>query len=92
MANYKEVISGDTIKFKFISSGDTFSPIFVDIRNGSETLVHSATMSSSGNGHYYHNYTVVNSNGFYSGKMIGYINSLAYARPEWFRIVPMEVD
>ena len=46
-------------RFKWISSGDTFSPIFVDIRDGDETLVHSATMSSSGSGHYYYNYTSV---------------------------------
>jgi len=94
MSNYKDVVAGDTIKFKWVSSGDTFSPIFVDIRDGSETLVHSATMASSGSGHYYYNYTTIDSgsDGFYSGKMVGYIDSLAYVRPEWYRITPMEVD
>ena len=92
MSGFKEVVAGSTIKLKFISSGDTFSPIYVDVRNGDETLVHSATMASSGNGHYYYSYTVPTSSGFYSARMKGYVNSLAYIKPEWFRILPMEVD
>ena len=87
-----EVVGGDTFRFKWISSGDTFSPIHVAVYDGAETLVHSATMNSSGSGHYYYNYTSITTPGYYSGKMIGYINSLSYIRPEWFRITPMEVD
>ena len=92
MPKFKEVTAGDTIKFTFISSGDTFSPIFVDIRDGNETLVNSAPMVSSGSGLYYYNYTTPSTPGYYNGKMIAYINSLAYIRPEWFRVTPMEVD
>jgi len=92
MPNYKDIIGGDTVQLTLTSSGDTFNPAFVSIYDGNETLVHSATMTDSGNGHYFHDYTSVTSDGFYSAKMVGYIGSLSYIRPEWFRITPMEVD
>lgn len=90
--SYKELIGGDTFKAKWISSGDTFNPITANIYNGNEVLVNSGAMVSSGNGHYYFNYTTVSTPGYYVCVMQGYINSLSYIRREWFRLVTMEVD
>lgn len=87
-----KTLIGDTLKFTYISSGDTFNPIWLEVRDGEETLIGSATMSSSGNGHYYHNYTFPDTPGYYVGKMIGYVNSLSYPRAKMVRLVTEEVD
>jgi len=87
-----KIIGGDTIKFTFISSGDTFSPITSMIYTGSETLINSTPMSSSGNGHYYHNYVIPNTPGYYSQKGIGWVNSLPYIRKNCFKVIKGEVD
>jgi len=91
---YTKVIAGDTIKFTAISSGDTFTSTRMNILTGSETVIASATLSSSGDGHYYYNYTIPYSGppGFYVGEMLMYVNSLSYIKKHRFKVTVGEVD
>lgn len=86
-----DVVGDDTIKFKFVSSGDTFNPITSYITNESGTVVGSAAMSDSGGGLYYHNFTMPNSPGFYVQTAQGYVNSLSYKRKVFLRVVTDKV-
>ena len=91
MAIVRTVI-GDTLEMTFVSSGVTFSPIWGAVYDGSESLVSSWTMQSSGNGHYYYNHTTATTPGFYDSRMTGYVNSAAYKRNIRFQLVEGEVD
>lgn len=92
MSNIVRTMIGDTLEMTFVSSGVTFSPIWGSVYDGSESLVSSWTMQSSGNGHYYYNYTAADSPGFYDAKMVGYVNSSPYRRSVRFELVEGEVD
>lgn len=59
------VLIGDTRKVKWISSGASATAIHFAVYNGAETLVDSATMTDSGNGHYYGWHTIPNTPGYY---------------------------
>ena len=85
-------LKGNTVDITWVSSGVTPTDIFALVYNGSETLVHSATMSSSGNGHYYNAFTIPNSRGFYSCKTTATINSNPYIRNEVIEATDSEVD
>lgn len=92
--SYEKVLVGDTIKFTAISSGDTFTAYRFNLISGSETLVNSATMVDSGNGHLYYNYTVPDSlsAGFYTAELKLWINSLSYVKKHRIKVVYGEVD
>lgn len=83
---------GDTVQVTWISSGQTASAIHCAVYNGSETLVDSATMSDSGNGHYYHYHTVPNSIGFYVAETVATIGGKPYRRRVKYKAVEGEVD
>lgn len=82
----------DTIKVTWINSGVTPTDIYCAVFTGSETLIDSATMTSSGNGHYYHNHTTVGSAGFFMAETRATINSKPYTRRQRFRVITGEAD
>ena len=86
----KKVLIGDTIKFTWINSGVSMSPTF-EVFTGSETVVNTGTFTDSGNGFYYHDYTV-NSTGYYNLKGIGIANSKPYIRQHKIKGVTGGVD
>lgn len=83
---------GDTVKLTWVNSGVTPSAISGALYNGSDTLVSSAAMTSSGNGHYYLDITVPNSLGFYVAETLATVNSLPYKNRIKFRAVRDGVD
>lgn len=88
----KKVLIGDTIRFTWVSSGANPSSIVANVFDKNETLVGSGTLTSSGNGHYYYNYTLPNTMGYYVGEVNATINSLNYKRKTKFKAVSGEVD
>lgn len=88
----KQFLIGDTFAVSWINSGITPTAIHYAVYNGSETLVDSATMTSSGNGHYYGLHTVPNSPGFYVAQTLATIGGKPYKRREKYEAVTYEVD
>lgn len=87
-----ETLIGDTVKFTYVDSGTTFSPITFKLYDGSESVVNSGTLASSGNGHYYRNEVMPNTPGLYVGEMVGWVNSYPYPRRVGVRLMTEEVD
>lgn len=88
----KQFLIGDTVEVSWINSGITPSAIHYAAYNGSETLVDSAAMTSSGNGHYFGLHTVPNSAGFYVVYTIATISGKPFKRAEKYEAVTYEVD
>ena len=82
---------GDTMKVTWVSSGVTPSALIGDIVSGSETVVDSFTMSSSGNGHYYGFYTIT-TEGYGVARTVATIGGLPFKRSIKFRGIAVEVD
>jgi hypothetical protein len=87
-----EFLPGDTFKFKWISSGTSVTDVFFNVFTGSETLVSSETMTNSGGGFWYINYTVPTSEGYYVAKTEATISGKPYKKARRFRVVNIEVD
>lgn len=84
---------GDTIRVTWVSSGTVPDSITAAIYNGQEVLVESGSMVSSGNGHYYYNFTIPDSGQqFYVAETVSYVNSLPYKRRVRFKAILSEVD
>jgi len=88
----KQHLIGDTIKVTWINSGVTPTSLICTVYTGSETLVDSGAMTSSGNGHYYFNHTVSSLQGFYVAETLASINGDPYKRRVKFKAVLDEVD
>ena len=88
----KRHLIGDTIQITMVNSGVTPSSAVCKIYNGSETLVGSGSMTSSGNGHYYFNYTIPNTAGFYVAETLATIGSKPYKNRKKFQAIFGEVD
>ena len=88
----KHILVGDTLKVTWVNSGSTASEATAVIFNGDEVAVNSVTMISSGNGHYYANYTVPTSAQWMVAETCVWVNSLSYRRRTKFRVVTQEVD
>lgn len=88
----KEFLTGNTQKVSWISSGETATSIHYAVRDGSETLVDSATMTDSGNGHYYGLHTVPDTPGYYVVETTATINGRPYKNRERYRAIELEVD
>lgn len=76
--SYKKVLIGDTIKFTWINSGVTMNPRMT-VFTGSETVVNTGTLTDSGAGHYYYNYTV-DAAGYYNMVAVGSAAGKPYKR------------
>ena len=86
------VLAGDTIQLTWVSSQTTLSDNYAAIFNDQETLVSSAAMVDSGNGHYYGNYTsAVGSDGYYVAELGGDIDSLPRKKRLRFKVSVTEV-
>lgn len=86
---------GDSVQFTWINSGTTATDLHHEVYDGDETLVSSATMSSSGNGHYYSFFTIPDSSGavgYYHARLKGSIEGIQFVRSHQFKAVSWEVD
>lgn len=88
----KSHLIGDTIQITMVNSGVTPSSAIASVFDENETLIDSASMVSSGNGHYYHDHTVSNSLGYYVAETLSTINSKPYKNRVKFKAVTGEVD
>jgi hypothetical protein len=88
----QDFLCGDTIKVRWVNSGITPSAIIGAVYTGSETLVDSAAMVSSGDGHYYHLHTVPNTPGYYVAQTLATISGKPYKNRSQFRAVLMDVN
>jgi hypothetical protein len=83
---------GDTLKVTWVNSGVTPTSIYAAIYNGSDTLVNSVAMTSSGNGHYFSVWTVVDTPGFYVAETLAQISGNPYKNRIRFKAVKGEAD
>jgi hypothetical protein len=87
-----QFLAGNTIQFTWVSSTVTLENNYAAVFNDQETLVSSATMTSSGNGHYYANYTcAVGSDGYYVAELGGDVLSLPRRTRLRFKVSVTEV-
>jgi len=83
---------GNTIRLTWVSSDITPSTIIAAVYDKNETLVDSASMVSSGNGHYYHDHTIVDSGqAFYVAQTLATINGKPYKDRKRFQAILGEV-
>ena len=87
-----EFLPGDTFKYTWINSGTTVSSLSYVVMNGSESIVNTGTLTNSGDGHYFEDYTVPNTEGYYTFKSEAFVNSKPYLRTKRFRVIELEVD
>ncbi len=87
-----EVLIGDTIQITWVNSGVTPSPITATIFTGSETSIDSGTMTASGNGHFWRNFTMPDTPGFYVAETLATISAFPYKRRVKIHAVRGEVD
>lgn len=87
----KEVLTQDTFKQFWISSGTTPSLISAAVLDGNETIISSGTGVSSGNGHFYRA-TSVSSPGWYVSEWKATISGNPYRRRFRFKAILNEVD
>ena len=92
MSQMQKKLIGDTIKITWVNSGVTPSTIYSAVYNGSETLVNSVAMTSSGNGHYFSLYTIVNTPGFFVAETYATVSSKPYKNRIRFKAVKGESD
>lgn len=92
MAQLTKKLIGDTMKITWVHSGTAPSSISAAIYTGSEALVNSAAMVSSGDGHYYSLYTLPNSVGFYVAETLATISGKPYKNRMKFKAVKGDTD
>lgn len=88
----KKFLIGDTVEISWINSGITPSAINAAVYTGSETIVDSASMTSSGNGHYFYLHTVPSTPGLYVAQTLATIGGKPFKRREKYEAVTYEVD
>ena len=90
--NMTKKLIGDTLKVTWVSSGVTPSTLYSALYDGSDTLVSSLSMTGSGNGHYFSEHTVPNSQGFYVAETLAMVNTKPYKNRLRFKAVTGEAD
>ncbi len=83
---------GSTLRTTAVSSGATISPISTALYTGSEQLVSSVSMTSSGNGFYYGDILLPMSKQWMLSEVIGVINANTYRRYQLIDVQKPEVD
>lgn len=86
----KDQLAGSTKVVTWVSSGASPSAISTAIFTSSEALVSSMSMTSSGNGHYYANITMPDSNGIYVNEFNATISGDLYKKRFAFRVIKGE--
>ena len=87
-----ETLIGDTIQIIWVDSGVTPTALVAAVYTGSETLVDSGAMVSSGNGHFFKLHTVPSTPGYYVAETLATIDGFPYKRRRKYRAVLEEVD
>lgn len=88
----QDFLCGDTVKIRWINSGVTPTTIIAAAYTGSETMIDSAAMVSSGNGHYYHLHTIPDSPGYYVAQTLATVSGKPYKNRERYRAVIKDVN
>ncbi|MHB1099293.1 MAG: hypothetical protein ACYCZR_07030 [Burkholderiales bacterium] len=88
----QDLLCGDTVKIRWINSGVTPTTLIGAVYTGSETIVDSAAMVSSGDGHYYHLHTVPNTPGYYVAQTLATISGKPYKNRAAYRAVIRDVN
>ena len=91
----QKFVVGDSVKFTWVNSGTVAADLHHEVYDGDETLVESASMTSSGDGHYYSFFTIPDSDGaqgFYNVKLKGTIAGNQFVRRHVFKAITGEVD
>lgn len=88
----KDYLCGNTIKIQWVNSGVSPSAITAKTYTGSESVVDSAAMTDSGNGHYYHLHTIPDTPGYYVVETIATIASKPYKNRERYRAILEDVN
>lgn len=86
---------GDTMQITWVDSGvTTADSADYSIYSGSETIVNTGTLASSGNGHYYANFTIPSSYdyGFYVSETLVTVGGFPYKRRMNFKVMPLDGD
>jgi len=88
----EKFLIGDTVKLTWINSGVTPTDIRATLYTGSETVINSTTMTSSGDGHYYARFTLPDTPGFYVGETYATVDGYPYKRRVTINAVIEDVD
>jgi len=78
MSYIKQRIIGDTVRLTWVSSGAVADSIGVAAYDSDETVVGTVAMVSSGNGHYYGDYTLSNTPGYIVFQTTAWVSSYRY--------------
>lgn len=87
-----QLIAGTTVRFRWVNSGVTPSDIYGYIAAVDETVVDSATMASSGSGHYYYDVTMPTSKGMFVIWANATIDGKPYRNAVNVEVIGFEVD
>lgn len=90
----QDFLCGDTIKIRWVNSGVVITSLAVtaSVFTGSETVVDSALMVDSGNGHFYHLHTIPDSPGNYVAQTLASISGKPYKNRTPYRAVLKDVN
>ena len=88
----KRFIVGDTVKITWVNSGVTPDSLTFAVYDGTETLVGSGSMTSSGNGHYFAFSTLPTSAGFYTTETTAVVGTFPFIRRKKIRAIVEDVD
>ena len=83
---------GSTLRTTLVNSGATITPISSALINGSETLISSKAMTSSGNGFFYADLSLPNTPQWLVNEFIAVINANTYKKYQLINVVKPEVD
>lgn len=87
-----DVIAGTTKVMTWVSSGAEPTKLSVSFITGSETIISSYSMVSSGNGHYYAAVPSPDVNGFYVANFEAVIDGKTFVNKIVFRNIFGEID
>ena len=88
----QDFLCGDTVKVRWINSGVTPSTIVAAAYTGSETIVDSGAMTSSGSGLYYFLHTIPDTPGYYVVQTLATISGKPYKNRTAYRAVIKDVN
>ena len=84
--------AGSTLKIVVVDSGKTADSAVFTILSGTETVVDTGTLTSSGNGHYYALYTTPSTPGYYVARTTFTVGGKPYVNAKPFQLRTIEVD
>ena len=88
----QDYLCGNTVKIRWVNSGVTPSSLISAVYTGSETIVDSGAMVSSGAGHYYYLHTVPSVPGYYVAETVAVISGKPYKNRNRYRAMLLDVN